>query len=473
MLNATSHRGPDGCGFLVGHVLKLSDSLPELGAEDVDGSIGIANARLAIVGGGQGAQPIRGCDGWSIVFNGEIYNHDSLRMSLKSHNFKTETDTEVIVHLFEENLKRWPLINAVEKTVSMLDGMFAFALLRDNTVVICRDQFGVKPLYYFSGKEGFAFSSERKGLWRIGIRENVRSLPPGMILTATHGRIDTMQTVRLALKQPLSIDMEGAAERLTQLLKESVSKMLGKGVLGVLFSGGLDSSIIAKIASEISGSIVLYSASFPASRDCNNALEAAKLLKLPMKIEALSLDKISEEVSKLQYAIEDSSPMQLAIAIPIYFACKLASMDRVKILLSAQGADELFGGYMKHEKILRAGGELALQKELLREIQDLHEVNLARDDRASMASGIELRLPFLSREIVEYALALPAKYKVAPVGGLSYSRKHILRLVGRKLGLPPQICNRPKIAAQYGSNAMRAVRRLVRSGSLSTVSSRP
>ena len=176
----------------------------------------------------------------------------------------------------------------------------------------------------------------------------------------------------------------------------------------------------------------------------------AKDLNLKIRKKIISEEEYEEYVFKVAKAIDEVDLMKIGVGIPIYVASEMANEDGLKVVLSGQGADELFGGYARHERIYREKGEEELKKELLKDVYNLYKVNLERDDHCTMANGVELRVPFLDEEVVEIALSIPIEYKMSEL------RKRILRDVASQY-LPDYIAYRPKKAAQYGSGGEKMI----------------
>ncbi|MCW3976122.1 MAG: hypothetical protein NWE86_07770, partial [Candidatus Bathyarchaeota archaeon] len=147
MLNEMRHRGPDGVGVLINKEIFRAKSLNELDLNGKKSCFSIGSSRLAILDHYEGTQPIKGCKDIFIILNGEIYNCLGLLKELAHHRLTKSIDTEVIIHLFEEQLKKYDLIESVKRTLRYLDGMYAFAIALEDKIIISRDPVGIKPLY--------------------------------------------------------------------------------------------------------------------------------------------------------------------------------------------------------------------------------------------------------------------------------------------------------------------------------------
>ncbi len=349
------HRGPDSDGVLV------------------DGPVGLAARRLSIIDLETGDQPIANEDGTvHVVQNGEIYNYRELRAGLEraGHRFRTQSDTEVLVHLYEEH---------GEAFAERLRGMFAVAVwdAGRQRLVLARDPFGIKPLYYRIDAEGLAFASELRALPRgeidhdaleaflafnsipapYSIFREVRKLPPGSLLVWENGeaRIARFSRPAPALAEDLRRDDESElAEELRARLRDSVRAHLIADVpVGVLLSGGVDSAVLAALAAQESAEPVhTFSIGFEERSfdELDNARSVATMYGT--RHEELVL---RPDAALLLPALADAfdEPFADSSALPTYLVSELAA-SHVKVALSGEGGDELFGGYYTYAADLLA-----------------------------------------------------------------------------------------------------------------------
>ena len=441
MINAGRHRGPDSFGVWTDSGVLKSDDFSEV-SEIPDGKIGILQCRLAMTGSKAFTQPF--VNEFALVHNGEVYNHRELREWLEGRgvSFESDVDSEVILRLIEHLLENGLEIGeAIRRAMTMLEGDYAVALSNGREIYLFRDPVGIRPLYY--SPSGF-FASERKVLWAIG--EEAIPVNPGELVRiskdgVTAGRIFSLEGLR---RKPLT--GERAVDAVLRALNCTVKHRVGKKT-GVLFSGGLDSSFVALLASKYSD-VVLYTAGAEGSPDLEWARKAADKLGLPLREYVFDLDDVREAVPRVVFAIEEPNPMNLAIGLPLYFATKTARNDGTKVLLSGQGADELFGGYAKY---------LEMPELMELDLRELSERNLARDDKIAMLNSVEGRFPFLGLPVVSAALNIPVELKIE--NGL---RKAVLRKAAVKAGLPEELAMREKKAAQYGSHSQKLLEKLAR-----------
>ena len=447
MLVSLRHRGPDGTGVFVDGITSYGN-LDNLKINE--GSFGLGHDLLSIVGCEPDSQPLV-YDNYVLVCNGEIYNFKELKNKFNI-DFKTDSDCEIIISLIKK-FYEGSLYDAVVKTIEQLDGDYAFAVYDGKNFAAVRDPVGVKPFYFGENvdDEIFAFASEKKALWKIGIND-VKTVAPDFMLynkklvkiTNKINQTATMQNLR---SQP-NLSKEILKKQLKDLLITSVKKRVsGLSEVGILFSGGIDSTIIAKIADDLGIKTCLYSVGHKDSADLKFAMKTAEKMNLPLKTRVIDVKDVRKYLVPVLDAIEEFNIMKIGVGMPAYIAAEMAHEDNLKVMLSGQGADELFAGYNRYLKFYEEKGEMA-QEDLKKDILNLYHVNLQRDDAVTMANSIELRVPYLDPDIINIAMNIPMKYKISRDDTL---RKCILREVGAELGVPEEIVKRPKKAAQYGS----------------------
>ena len=352
MSETLTHRGPDAEGTFV------------------KGGVGLASRRLAIIDLAGGDQPISNEDGsCTVVQNGEIYNYAELNHSLEraGHTLRTRSDTETIVHAYEE----WDLGFA-----ERLRGMFAIAIwdARRKRLVLARDRFGIKPLYYRDVDGELSFASELDALPKgdldldaleaflatntvptpLSIFREIRKLPPGHVLTWEDGRV---ALERFARPGPLPVRVDDEAELLEECrarLRDSVRAHLVSDVpVGVLLSGGVDSGALAALASEESSEPVrTFSIGF--EEQSFDELAGARAVSERYGTRHREL-VLQPDAALLLPALADAfdEPFADSSALPTYLVSRLAAED-VKVALSGEGGDELFGGYYTYAADLLA-----------------------------------------------------------------------------------------------------------------------
>ncbi|MCL6461781.1 MAG: asparagine synthase B [Flavobacterium micromati] len=394
-----AHRGPDESDLLItenGHIL--------------------SHERLSIIDLHSGKQPIKGSRTAYVIHNGEIYNHQELRDGiLKDHIFKTKSDSEVIVHLYEEF--NYGFCN-------MLDGDWAFVVVDGNDFMVARDPMGVKPLYYGLDERGrIYFASEMKS-----IADQVKTLstfPPGHYYTQKTGFVKYHNP---EFEDFNKADLELNLDLIRETLTNSVRKRLMSDVpIGVLLSGGLDSSLTTAIASRLlakSGQ-KLHSFSIGLSSDAPD-VKAAKTVADFLGTEHheiyFAVEEGFEIVDKLIWHLETYDVTTIRASVPMYFLSKVIADLGIKVVLSGEGADEIFGGYLYFGNAPSAED---FQKETIERVQKLFTADLLRADKSTMAHGLETRVPFLDKEFLDVAIRIKAEEKMPKTYG--GKEKYILR----------------------------------------------
>ena len=470
MLYCMVNRGPDGGGLVADGQIIKSDSISSMGLQlqKVSGRSVLGHTRLAIVGGTCGAQPFCSCDGRIVLeHNGEIYNYKRIRERLvRHHKFTTITDSEVIVHLIEDHLRKNSLLGALKKTVAELDGIYVLAIEDKKTgeIVLVRDRIGVRQLYYADTSKFVAFASERKALWKIGIREPTRCILPGSaVIISRDGRLQSFQ-VADPIPQKTKImhrTMASAVEEYKKALVEAMEKRTQDFQrIGIIFSGGIDSVLIAYLAAKMVPEVICYTCGVSGSSDIAYARQIADRLSLKLKICELNQDEVEKLVPEVMNVIEDNNAGQVEVALPVYSAVRLARQDGIKVMLTGQGADELFGGYPWYAKVAEKEGYKMLRKHMIEDLLLLYKETLEREDKITMAHSIELREPFLDPEVIRVALATSLRLNVR--SGHDSFGKHVHRKLAQSLGIPKDIAYRMKEAAQHGSGMHRMLDAIAR-----------
>jgi asparagine synthase (glutamine-hydrolysing) len=389
----------------------------------------LAHERLAIVDPASGAQPIISEDGNLILtVNGEIYNHLELRNKLKKdYHFRTQSDCEIILALYNE--KGVDFIND-------LNGIFAFALydkLKD-TYLIARDHMGIVPLYKGFDKHGnFFVASELKSL--EGICPRIEVFTPGHYLyskdedekTWYHPEWTSFENVKKN-KSDLVL--------LRKALEDSVHRQLMSDVpYGVLLSGGLDSSIISAVAKKFSAMRIesqdLKEAWWPRlhsfavglkdSPDLASARKVADHIGTVHHEVIFSIQEGLDALSDVIYHLETYDVTTVRASTPMYLLARVIKSMGVKMVLSGEGADEIFGGYLYFHK---APDARSFHEETVRKLNKLHLYDCLRANKSLAAWGIEGRVPFLDKEFMDIAMKINPADKMAAGGRME---KWILR----------------------------------------------
>ena len=491
MMNAIIHRGPDDSG------------------SHIDDMAGLGFRRLSIIGIENGKQPMYNEDGSIVVvFNGEIYNYKEIKEELinKGHLFKTQADTEVLVHGYEEY---------GPDVVQKLRGMYAFAIWnrKKKELFIARDIFGIKPLFYTETKEGdFVFGSEIKSLLKFPnvkkefnpealesylsfqysvlpetFFKGIYRLSPAHCIIWKDGQMDIKRYWKPEFKPDENISFDEAVKKVNKVMKDSIeAHKISDTEVGGFLSGGVDSSyIVARSDLDKTFSVGF---DYPNCNETPLAKTLSEYVGVKNKSKLITTEEYFEEFPKIMNHCDE--PLSDPSCIALYFLCRLAS-EQVKVVLSGEGSDELFGGYniyktpyalkpvkivpkvvrkgvanvMKKiplrfkgkEYMIRAGMDLEdryignayiyhtdevykllknpvkkyipedIVKPLFAKVKDADDVTkmqyidintwlwgdiLNKADTMSMAHSLEVRVPFLDREVAKVAFSIPAKHRV-------------------------------------------------------------
>jgi asparagine synthase (glutamine-hydrolysing) len=453
MIQETLHRGSNFVGIDLNHNICREKRIEKLLDCGIEGYCGIGAASRDT------EQPLQHEESdLSLICDGEIYNRSRIE---ELTNKQFSVDKESILFLFEKFLPaKSDMSLAMEQTLNFLDGVYSFALFYKNLFIIARDPIGVKPLYISERDGTIAFASERKALWSIGMLD-AYPLPPSSWATIGESGIKINHIENLREKYDEKLSLETAEQKLLELLTRSLEKRIKNERVGVLFSGGLDSAMLTKIIQDLGYEPSLYCSGVEGSKDIGNAIQAAEKLGLPLKINFMTLEKLQENLPNIVYMSEETNPMKLSIALPLFFSSQQAKSDGLEFMISGNGADELLGGYAKYVQILESSGYTALHQALFKDVKEMAEGNVQRDDATGMANSIELKLPYLDYEFVKYALSVPPQYKIVKINS-TYIRKFISRKIAEKIELPETLVNRPKIAMQFGSLSQNLLEKLAK-----------
>lgn len=410
------HRGPDWSGVHAD-----------------DGAV-LAHERLAIVDPAGGAQPLRSADGaLALAVNGEIYNHRELEAGLtQPYAFQTDSDCEVINALYRE---RGPAFLA-ERGGRLLNGIYAFALWdsAQRRYLIARDPIGVCPLYYGHDDDGRLWvASEMKAL--AGVCADVACFPPGHYLDSAIGEpVRFYQPGWTDYAATAGVDVSPPALR--SALEHAVHRQLMSDVpYGVLLSGGLDSSLIAACAARFARQRVedddrseawwprlhSFAIGLEGSPDLAAAQVAADALGTVHHGFTFTIDEGLDALPEVIRHIETYDVTTIRASTPMFLLARRIKAMGVKMVLSGEGSDEIFGGYLYFHK---APSAQEFHDETVRKVAALHQFDCLRANKSMMAWGVEARVPFLDLEFLETAMSMDAEHKRVLAGRIE---KNILR----------------------------------------------
>lgn len=427
MSKCIRHRGPDWSGIF-----------------NDENSI-IAHERLAIVDPTSGKQPLFSEDeNLVLAVNGEIYNHQELRKQFEDrYHFKTQSDCEVILALYQEKGAAF---------LDDLNGIFGFALYdrKNNEYFIARDHMGIIPLYIGWDKKGtFYVASELKAL--EGICPKIELFPPGHYLHSKEGKLKRWYS-RDWMEYENVKDNTSNIQELREALEAAVKRQLMSDVpYGVLLSGGLDSSITSAIAKKYAEKRIetgdqdtawwpqlhSFAIGLEGSPDLVAARKVAEHLGTVHHEIKFTIQEGIDAISDVIYHLETYDITTVRASTPMYLMARAIKAMGIKMVLSGEGSDEIFGGYLYFHKAPNAE---EFHKETVRKLDKLHQYDCLRANKSLAAWGIEGRVPFLDKEFLDVAMRLNPKDKMVGPGKME---KWILRKAFEDL-LPESVAWRQK-----------------------------
>jgi asparagine synthase (glutamine-hydrolysing) len=427
MAKKIRHRGPDWSGIYS------------------DDKVIFAHERLAIVDPQSGRQPLLSKDEQLILaVNGEIYNHQELRRQMPDYEFLTQSDCEVILALYREKGIRF---------LEDLNGIFAFALYdkENDAYLIARDHMGIIPLYMgWDQSDNFYVASELKALEGVCIK--IQEFLPGHYLYSKDGAVLQQWYQRDWTSYEQVKDNNSDIAVLRDALEQAVHRQLMSDVpYGVLLSGGLDSSIISAITKKFAAKRIesgdMQQAWYPQLHSFAVGLKGAPDLAAARKV-ADHIGSVHHEINftvqegldairDVIYHLETYDVTTIRASTPMYLLARVIKSMGIKMVLSGEGADELFGGYLYFHK---APSAQAFHEETVRKLGKLHLYDCLRANKSLAAWGIEGRVPFLDKEFMDVAMRLNPADKMAVDGKME---KWILRKAFEDL-LPESIAWRQK-----------------------------
>jgi asparagine synthase (glutamine-hydrolysing) len=422
------HRGPDWSGVWI------SDSAV------------LVHERLAIVDINSGEQPLTNKQrDLALLVNGEIYNHKILaKTEVVDYEFQTESDCEIILGLYAQDRKTGQTITGtqIEKRLNQLEGMFAFILYDDKSkrYLVARDPIGIIPLYYgYDKKRQLYIGSEMKSI--VDCCDEVYNFPPGHYFDSESDEIK--QYYQPVWKDYKHVATQPASPKIIHdSLVASVKKHLMSDVpYGVLLSGGLDSSVISAIAQINAAKRIEDDQQSPAwwpqlhsfavglegSPDLSAAKKVAEKIGTIHHEIIFTVEQGLDALSDVIYHLETYDVTTIRAATPMFLMARKIKSMGIKMVLSGEGADEIFGGYLYFHK---APNAKEFHQETVRKLERLHQFDCLRANKAMAAWGVEARVPFLDRAFLDIAMSISPEAKMC--GGVLGSgnkkiEKHILR----------------------------------------------
>ncbi|KAH8415601.1 hypothetical protein KR222_006041 [Zaprionus bogoriensis] len=388
------HRGPDDTGV-------------QLIAEQ---GVALVHERLAVIGVETGHQPLLSQNGnVSLIANGEIYNYVELsgQIAKRLPGYRPKSDSNVIIELYEE---------LGQELLQHITGMFSFVLYdrRSRQLLVARDPFGIIPLYMGKDAAGnIWFASEMKCL--VEVCEQLQIFPPGHVAAGTVKQLQPVRYYNPSWRQVTPTQSVNLPELRHQLELAVRSHLQCDVPFGALLSGGVDSSLIAAIAARImrerdpSYKLRTFSVGMTGSPDFEHARMVAQHIDSEHTEITFEVEDCLDGVRDLINHLESYDVATVRCSLPMFYLTRHVKSTGIKMILSGEGADEIFGGYLYFHK---APDYEQFHQEMITRCEQLHVSDILRANKVTMSKGLELRVPFLDTALVNYVMSLRPQDKI-------------------------------------------------------------
>ena len=377
-----------------------------------------------------------------IIVNGEIYNYNELYNSIKKelpdYKFISKSDSEIIIPLY---------LKYGTQFIKFIKGMYSFVLydIKKDLLIAARDHIGIVSFYYLKNEETIIFSSEMKALLDLHSENNIHIFKPGNVFI--NNEFYNSYLTKWKDYDYIPNNKYNQEELEMRLTKSVLSHTLSDVPIGILLSGGLDSSLIASIMcklkreNKINNEIKTFTIGFENASDIIAAEKVADYLGSDHTAYIFTKEDGLEAIRDIIYYLETYDITTIRASIPMYLLTREIKDDtNIKVLLSGEGSDELFGGYLYFHK---APNKVEFQKELIDKMNKLHKYDCLRAHKSCMANTIEIRVPFLDKDFIDYVMNIDPDYKMIKKENKNIE-KYILRKSFENNYLPDEILWRQK-----------------------------
>jgi asparagine synthase (glutamine-hydrolysing) len=438
-LKALSPEGVSLFGIATPSTVATSKDLESLRTQKLISPVAVGFARSKH----SGEPELVRLDDATVVFEGRVYS---------------PTSTPILELVAKKPKQEY--VTMAEAFVKGVEGDFSLMVAKADEIVATRDPVGVDPLYYGENASITAIASNKKALWKLGIEEP-KSFPPGNVAVVSREGFKFKPAKMLTYSEVKPITLQDAAEKLQKLLEQSVQmRVQGLQKAAVAFSGGLDSSMVAFLVKKCGVGVQLVHVSLENQPETEEAWVAAEELGLPLQVHLFKEADVEKVIGKVVALVEEPDPIKASIGVPFYWTAEKVAEAGFRVMLAGQGADELFGGYQRYVSEYLAEGNEKVRRTMYNDVVNIHESNIERDEKICGFHDVELRLPFASYQIAEFALALPTELKFEKKA--DSLRKLVLRKAAENMGLSEAISAKPKKAVQYGTGISNALKRIAK-----------
>lgn len=391
----------------------------------------------------------------SVLYEGNLYNRGEL---IGGKDLKTASNDDlaagIVAGMLDEEYDG-NLTASTKLVGSRLNGDYCLAVSDGSQIMVMRDPAGVRPLFLGEKDDMVAFSSLKKALWELGFRD-VKPMRAGryIVIDANGINADEAWTHLGEGIEASLADIDTAVEKYCKLLKNAVEKRLDNvNRVGVLVSGGVDSCLTAKLVNDVASTrgieIVAYTAGVKGSTDIDYARNFARDFDIQHKVRYLTTEDVEYYMPVVINSVEERDMVQVEAGIGVYAALEMARKDGIRVIVSGQGPDELWGGYSWYPRVIASEGYEGLEQRMRDDLARADIETLDRENRLAIAHGMEKVFPYVDIDVVKLALSVSPRIKINSEDDNTGKRPH--REAAKKLGLPSEYADRGKDAAQHGT----------------------
>jgi asparagine synthase (glutamine-hydrolysing) len=443
---------------------KVNDSISKLEAGSIELVMGAISLQELHVGS-DSITTLEVPDGGKIVLLLDSTLDTFQRLYSKRQDFSDSIDLD-LKRSESIHSSRNLLVERISSWSRDFSSGFVFAMSDRAHILVSRDLLGLRQVFLGENNRMAGFATEKSLLGRLGFSQVIELELGGTVCISQDGVVNR-ERMAFPPQREHKDAMDVSAEELSGLLCRVLTEELSAyDSVGVAFSGGVDSSILARVASLTDTEVQLYTAGVVDSEDLVFAEKAAGWLSLPLTTIPLSIDDFESDLIEVVSLLGTEDLMALSIALPIYVSHRAVRNNGFSTVISGQGADEVFGGYFRHLESFREDGYSGVSRSIWEDVNHLCARNVAREREIAKYYKLDLLLPYLNLDIIRAGLEISPSLKI--LGPEDSLRKAVLRESGRLLGLPQEVVYRKKRAVQYSSGSLKILRRLAKKQGYST-----